>query len=133
MPSKKTRLSAQNTARSALPPSPEQMGASSATAVWCPRSFGISILGGFGIMRAYFGLGLFLVYLGFALLIWEVCLAPLLLRRPSWVQLSGMGVVIALLSWFSIQIAGARAPMRVDSYAMRNSNYLDGVDIFGIQ
>jgi hypothetical protein len=97
-----------------------------------PRSLGLSILGGFGMMRYYFWLGVLVVYVGIAALIWEVCVEPELTKRSIWIQVVGIGLVFALFDLFTIGVVAARAPIAFYSYAMRKGDYPAGTVIGGI-
>lgn len=100
--------------------------------LWIPRSGGISLLGGFGLMRIYFWPGVAVVYISLGLLILDVCIDPLLIKGRAWIQIVGIGVVGVLFDLITIGIVGANAPLTFNSYALRNGNYSDGVDIGGI-
>jgi hypothetical protein len=83
-------------------------------------------------MRVYFWPGVFVIYFGFVALLWEVCVEPELIKRPPWVQVVGIGIIVALFDVFTIGIVAARAPIYFDSYAMRHGNHSDGTNIEGI-
>jgi len=90
------------------------------------------MFGGFGLMRYYFWPGIAVVYVWFAVLIWEICFEPELIKRPVWIQVVGIGIVGVLFDIFTIGVVAARAPIDIYSYAMRSGNYSDGTDIGGI-
>jgi hypothetical protein len=83
-------------------------------------------------MRVYYGIGMFVVYLGFALLLWEVCADPWLLSRSLGFQIAVLALVLLLFDGFFIRIVEAQAPIVFRSYAMRNGNYAPGTSIAGI-
>ena len=54
------------------------------------------------MMRYYFWPGVFVVYIGIAALIWEVCAEPEFIKRSIWIQVVGIGLVFALFDLFTI-------------------------------
>jgi hypothetical protein len=98
-----------------------------------PRTLGLTVVGGFGVMRYYFWPGVVIAYFGFAALIWEVCVEPALLRPKIQFQIAALGLVLIFLVSFTIGVVGAQAPIVITSYAMLNANYSDGTDIGGIK
>jgi hypothetical protein len=100
--------------------------------LWIPRAGGISLLGGFGLMRAYFWMGVAVVYVSLGLLVWDLCIDPLLIKGRAWIQIVGIGIVFVLFDLITIGIVGANAPITFNSYALRSGNYSDGIDIGGI-
>lgn len=84
-------------------------------------------------MRFYYFLGMSVVYLGFLLLLWEVCIEPRLIERPPWVQIAVIALVLGLFDFFSVGVVGAHAPITFQSYAMRKGDYPPDTVIAGIK
>lgn len=83
-------------------------------------------------MRVYFWPGVAVVYISLGLLVWDLCVDPLLVKSRVWIQIVGIGIVVVLFDLITIGIVGALAPLTFNSYALRNGNYSDGIDIGGI-
>ena len=73
-----------------------------------------------------------MIYFAFAVLLWELCFEPELIKRPERIQIAGIGILFALVDLFTIGIVAARAPLTLYSYAMRKGNYAAGTVLGGI-
>jgi len=112
------------------PPQPEPPAPSSS--LWLPKSAGVSVLGGIGLMRFSFWWGALVVYAGIVLAILEICKEPWLLKRPIQLQVATLVCVLVFLDVFSIGVVGKRAPLTIQSYAMKKGEYAAGTTIAGI-
>jgi hypothetical protein len=101
--------------------------------LWIPRTGGVSLVGGFGLMKFYFWAGLIVVYISLVLLLWDLCVDPLLIKGPVWVQIIGVGILFCLFGVVTAGVVGAQAPMSFNSYAMLKGNYANGIEIGGIK
>jgi hypothetical protein len=91
------------------------------------------VLGGLGLMRINFWLGVIVTYLGFVLLLREICIEPVLLTRPLWIQVAAIVAFFIALTLFCIKVVFAQAPIDYLSFAMRNGSYAAGTSIAGIE
>jgi len=83
-------------------------------------------------MRYYFSWGVLVVYVGLLFMLYEVCVEPLLLKRPLPIQIGLIAFVLLFFDVFTIGIVAAQAPISFQSYAMRNGDYPAGTTIAGI-
>jgi hypothetical protein len=76
------------------------------------------IIGGWQLMSASFGWGLFIVYAGFVICIAECIYEPELLRKPFQIQIGLIGAIFLLATIFTIDVALIHAPIEVSALAM---------------
>jgi hypothetical protein len=88
------------------------------------------VLAGYGIMLASFWAGVCLVYLGALICLAEAIWDPRLLDAPYRIQVSVVGLIFALVAFFTINVVGADAPLGVLSYPGGNDPNPHIADIY---
>ena len=90
------------------------------------------IVAGVALMDTKFWSGFVLGCLGFALLIWEVCVEPELLKRPLWIQATLLATCFVGFGVFVILVIDPIAPPDMVCYSPQGE-YPSGTTISGIE
>src|SRR5438874_1904739 len=92
--------------------------------LWVFRFVGIGfVLTGFGLIGFSFWAAVVVIYVGLAASLLEVINEPELIRRPLWLHVCAVILCCIVSALFTIGIAGARAPIRIESYAVQSATY----------
>jgi len=89
-------------------------------------------IGGIRLMPSFYTLGVVCVYIGLALSLAEVVREPVLLVKPSWIQIVLIAVVLAMFDWFTIGVVFAPARLDIEAYAIGVPHFA-GDDLGGIK